>query len=164
MDWDYLLMHNCMTFVNMSWIDCGDEIMTQFRPFFYGYMMCRHWILYIGSWLMFMLLYSVVLANMLKWCDNMQSWLLDSLCLFKQLLELGLLACMDVDYCLRWNSWIIGLCHRSGSYEKIELLCLMKSRTIQIAEIECPRLVINWKSSKLQSKLLSIYLLFVYYF
>ena len=117
MDWDDLLMHNCMIFVNMSWIDCGDEIIAQFRRFFYGYMMCRHWILYIGSWLMLLLLYSIVLANMLKWCDDMQSWLLDSLCMFKQLLEIGLLACIDVDYCRHWNNWNIGLCHRSDSYK-----------------------------------------------
>ena len=164
MDWDYLLMHNCMTFVNMSWIDCGDEIMAQFRRFFYGYMMCRHWISYIGSWFMLLLLYNVVRANMLKWCDIMQSWLLDSLCLFKQLLEIGLLACMDVDYCRRWSNRNIGLCHRSDSYKNLnfyvswnqERYKLLKSIALDLLSIE--------KAPNFPSKLLSFYLLYVCYF
>ena len=119
MDWDYLLMNNCMTFVNLSCDDCGNEIIAKFRRFFYWYMMCFKRMSCIWSWLMLLLLYSVVLANMLKWCDNMQSWLLDSLCVFKQLLEIGLLACIDVDYCRHWNNWNIGLCHRSGSYKNL---------------------------------------------
>ena len=164
MDWDYILMKNCMTFVNMNWVDCVMSFWPKFVTFFYGYMICRDWILYIGSWFMFMLLYNVVLGNMLKWCDNMQSRLLDSLCLFKQLLELGLLACMDVDYCLRWNSWIIGLCHRNGSYKNLTFYVswtqeqhkLLKSTALDLLSIE--------KVPSFPSKLLSIYLLFVCYF
>ena len=133
-----------MTFVSMSWIDCCDEIVTQFRCFFYWYMIYLNRMSYIWSWLMFMSLYSVVLANMLKWCDNMQSWLLDSLCVFKQLLEIGLLACIDVDYYCHWNNWNIGLCHRSGSYKNLnfyvswtqEQYKLLKSSALDLLSIE----------------------------
>ena len=50
---------------------------------------------YIRLWLKLLSLYSVVLANMLRRCDVIQFWIFDSLCVFKQLLEIGLLACVE---------------------------------------------------------------------
>ena len=73
----------------------------------------------IRSWLKLLLLYSVVLVNMLRRCDVMQFWIFDSLCVFKQLLEIGLLAYIEVDYCLHWNSWTIELCHQRSTHKNL---------------------------------------------
>ena len=98
----------------------------------------------IRSWLKLLSLYSVVLMNMLRWCDVMQFWIFDSLCVFKRLLEIGLLACVEVDYCLRWTSWTIELCHQRSTHKNSDFYVswnwerhkLLKSSALDSLSIE----------------------------
>ena len=98
----------------------------------------------IRSWLKLLSLYSVVLMNMLRRCDIMQFWIFDSLCVFKQLLEIGLLACVEVDYCLRWTSWTIELCHQRSTHKNSDFYVswnrewykLLKSSALDFLSIE----------------------------
>ena len=115
----------------------------------------------IRSWLKLLSLYSVVLMNMLRRCDIMQFWMFDSLCVFKRLLEIGLLACVEVDYCLRWTSWTIELCHQRSTHKNSDFYVswnrerykLLKSSALDLLSIE--------KVTDFQTKLLSFYFLFV---
>ena len=133
----------------------------QISSFFYWYVRCLRRKSCIRSWLKLLLLYSVVLTNMLRWCDVMQFWIFDSLCVFKQLLEIGLLACVEVDYCLRWTSWTIELCHQRSTHNNSnfyvswnqERYKLLKSTALDLLSIE--------EVPEFPSKLLSSLILFV---